>query len=111
MATAIEFYKSAFDAKELRRWSNDDGSVHVAELVIEDALFHLHEEVARNGELSPGTLKGTSVILGLFVAEPDAFFAKAIEAGAKVNTTAAPIMEKPTSHRRLRNCREILYCG
>jgi PhnB protein len=57
--------------------------VHVAELVIENALFHLHEEVARNHELSPETLKGTSVILGLFVAAPDAFFAKAIEAGAK----------------------------
>ncbi len=39
VADAIRFYQGAFDAKELRRWSNDDGSVHVAELVIEDAHF------------------------------------------------------------------------
>ena len=31
VAPAIEFYKKAFDAIELRRWSNDDRSVHVAE--------------------------------------------------------------------------------
>ncbi|MEO8764418.1 MAG: hypothetical protein ABI416_09025 [Ginsengibacter sp.] len=29
--TAIEFYKKAFNAKELRRRSNSDGSVHVAD--------------------------------------------------------------------------------
>ena len=53
---SIEFYQKAFDAKELRRWSNDDGSVHVAEMKIEDALFHLHEESSRNAELSPKTM-------------------------------------------------------
>ena len=28
VADAIEFYKKAFSAKELRRWSNDYGCVH-----------------------------------------------------------------------------------
>jgi PhnB protein len=28
----MEFYKKAFHAVELRRWSNPDGSVHVAEM-------------------------------------------------------------------------------
>src|SRR5260221_12106375 len=82
VADAIAFYTKAFNAKELRRWSNDDGSVHVAEMMIEDALFHLHEEVSREGELSPKTLGGTCVILGLFVANPDEVAAKAIAAGA-----------------------------
>ena len=59
LAPAIEFYKKAFDAIELRRWSNDDGSVHVAELAIDGSLFHLHEEVSRISELSPETLMGT----------------------------------------------------
>jgi len=87
VADAIEFYKKAFNAKELRRWSNDDGSVHVAEMMIETALFHLHEEVSREAELSPMTLGGTSVIVGLFVADPDEVMAKAVAAGA-IETTS-----------------------
>ena len=59
VADAIAFYTKAFNAKELRRWSNDDGSVHVAEMMIENALFHLHEETTRKKELSPSTLNGT----------------------------------------------------
>ncbi len=45
---AMEFYKKAFGAVELRKWSNPDGSVHVAEMSIDDAMFHIHEEVARD---------------------------------------------------------------
>ena len=70
LAPAIEFYKKAFDAIELRRWNNDDGSVHVAELMIDGALFHIHEETIRDNELSPETLKGTSIAIGLFVSDP-----------------------------------------
>jgi PhnB protein len=36
----ISFYTQAFGADELRRWTNDDGSIHVAELVINGAMFH-----------------------------------------------------------------------
>jgi uncharacterized glyoxalase superfamily protein PhnB len=87
---SIEFYQKAFDAKELRRWSNDDGSVHVAEMKIEDALFHLHEESSGNAELSPQTPGGTCVILGLFVDDPDAMVAKALNEGA---TELSPIQD------------------
>ena len=97
VADAIEFYKKALGAKELRRWSNDDGSVHVAEMMIDDALFHLHEEVAREAELSPKTLGGTSVILGLFVAEPDEVMAKAIAGGA---TETNPIKDYEYGYRQ-----------
>jgi PhnB protein len=41
--TDISFYQKAFDAVELRKWMNDDGSYHVAELSIDGTLFHLHE--------------------------------------------------------------------
>jgi len=81
LAPAIEFYKKAFDAIELRRWSNDDGSVHVAEMMIDGALFHMHEETKRNNELSPETLRGTCLAIGLFVSDPHAVMAKAIAAG------------------------------
>ena len=40
----ISFYEKAFGAVELRRYSNDDGSIHVAELLIDGAIFHLHEQ-------------------------------------------------------------------
>ena len=82
----MEFYKKAFGATELRRWSNDDGTVHVAEMMIESALFHLHEETARNKELSPVTLNGTCIILGLFVENPDEMMNNAIAAGAAETT-------------------------
>ena len=81
VAPAIEFYKNEFDAIVLRQWNNDDGSVHVAEISIDDAMFHMHEEVKRVNELSPGTLNGTSVVIGLFVNDPHAVMAKALAAG------------------------------
>ena len=83
LAPAIEFYKNAFGASVMRQWHNDDGSVHVAEMEIDGALFHLHEEVARIDELSPGTLQGTTISIGLFVDDVDAMMAKAIAAGGK----------------------------
>ena len=79
----IEFYKAAFGATELSRWTNPDGSVHVAEMEIDGALFHLHEEVPRTGEFSPETLKGTTCFVGLFVEDPDAVIKNAIAAGAR----------------------------
>ena len=83
VAPAIEFYKKAFDAIVLRQWNNDDGSVHVAEMSIDGALFHLHEEVTRINEMSPETLKGTCIAIGLFVDDVHALMAKAVAAGGK----------------------------
>jgi PhnB protein len=80
---AMEFYQAAFGAVELRRWSNEDGSVHVAEMEIQGAMFHLHEEVRSSGESSPETLKGTSVLIGLFVSDPDALMQSALAVGGK----------------------------
>lgn len=82
----IEFYKAAFGAIELRRFNNPDGSVHVAEMMIDGALFHLHDEIPRTGELSPETLKGTTAVVGLFVKDPDAVMAQAVAAGGKVTS-------------------------
>jgi PhnB protein len=84
VAAAIDFYRAAFGAIELRRWSNPDGTVHVAELQIGGALFHLHEERPDAGQFSPQTLKGTSSQIGVFDDDPDALFASAVVAGAQV---------------------------
>lgn len=97
VADGIAFYNKAFGATELRRWSNDDGSVHVAEMMIEGALFHLHEETARNKEFSPATLKGTCIILGLFVENPDEMMNKALAAGA---TETTPMQDYDYGYRQ-----------
>lgn len=78
----ISFYRDAFGADELRRWNNDDGSLHVAELSIDGALFHLHEEKQPAGRYSPEACKGTTVLAGLFVADVDKVMKDAIAAGA-----------------------------
>jgi len=80
---AIEFYKSAFGAIEVRRLFNPDGSVHVAEMSIPPALFRLHQEVSRTREYSPDTLEGTTVVIGLLVDDPDEMAANALAAGGK----------------------------
>ncbi len=84
VADAIAFYQTAFGAIELRRWSNDDGSVHVAEMQIEDAMFHIHEPTPHKNYMSPETLGGYTTCIGLFVNDPDALIKRAEAAGAKV---------------------------
>jgi PhnB protein len=97
VASAIEFYKNAFDAIVLRQWNNADGSVHVAEMSVDGAMFHMHEEVKRVNELSPETLKGTSVVIGLFVNDPHAVMAKALAAGA---TEIEPVQDYDYDYRQ-----------
>ena len=84
LAAAIEFYKNAFDAIEQWHISNPDGSVHVAEMTIGTAVFRMHEEVGRDNNLSPETMKGTTVVMGLLVPDPDAVAVKAEAAGGMV---------------------------
>jgi PhnB protein len=86
--TNIEFYTKAFGAVELYRFTNDDSSIHVAELSINGTIFHLHEEVARTNSFSPGKYNGTTVTIGLFVPDVDAVMNSAINAGATVVSPA-----------------------
>ena len=81
-AAAMEFYKKAFGAEEYRRFNNDDGSVHVAEMFIEGALFRLRQETPKWNFLSPETLGGITCQMCIFVADPDAMAARAEAAGA-----------------------------
>lgn len=86
--TDISFYERAFGATELRRFSNDDGTIHVSELSINGTLFHLHEETSRINLFSPERVKGSTVLIGLFVEDVDSIMNKAIEAGAEVVSPA-----------------------
>ncbi|MEO3405847.1 VOC family protein [Mucilaginibacter sp. CAU 1740] len=82
--TDISFYIKALGAVELRRFSNDDGSIHVSELSIDGTIFHLHEETKRTNVLCPDTAKSTSVTIGLFVDDVHAVMEQARQAGAIV---------------------------
>jgi PhnB protein len=77
----LSFYQKAFGAVELRRWNNDDDTVHVAEFSIGDQLFHVHEEKISAGQFSPEKIKGTTALIGLFVEDVDSVITKAVEAG------------------------------
>ena len=85
VAAGIDFYSRAFGAVELRRFSNPDGSVHVVEMAIGNALFRLHEEVLKDTEFSPRTLKGTTTIIGLLVENPDVVVVNAAAAGGIIS--------------------------
>ena len=78
----ISFYANAFGAVEHLHFSNDDGSLHVAELSIDGAIFHLHEVTANPNLFSPEKHNGTTCIIGFFVSDVDAVMSNAIKAGA-----------------------------
>ena len=78
----IDFYKKAFGAQILRTFLNDDGSIHVVELSIDGAIFHIHETTAKQYFFSPQKNNGTTICIGLFVSDVDELINKAIEAGA-----------------------------
>ena len=78
----ISFYEAAFGAIEQMRFSNDDGSIHVAELSIGGTLFHIHETTAKTYYFSPDTHHGTTICIGLFVSDVDRVMNNALKAGA-----------------------------
>ncbi|MEO5977046.1 MAG: VOC family protein [Chryseolinea sp.] len=83
---AVEFYQTAFDAKTIRQFDNDDGSIHVAEMEIDGCIFHLHEEVVKSKQLSPETLHATTLLIGVFCDDPDRFMVQAEKAGGRVTS-------------------------
>ena len=84
----ISFYLAGLGAIELRRWTNNDGTIHVAELSLEGAVFHLHESRPHKGQLEPGQINGVTSIIGLFVADVDRTIQRAITAGAQLISPA-----------------------
>jgi|SRR6516164_7333557 uncharacterized glyoxalase superfamily protein PhnB len=84
-AEAIEFYKKAFGAKEIRRAPGPDGkSIMHAELQLGDSRIFLNDEFPQMGALSPLALKGSPVTIHLWFEDVDSAFQKAVQAGARV---------------------------
>jgi PhnB protein len=82
-ATALEFYKAAFGARELFRVDGDSASV-VAQLAVDEADFWVADESPEHLNFSPESLGGGSVRMVMVVKDPDAAFERAVAAGATV---------------------------
>lgn len=82
-ARAIDFYTAAFGAVEHSRMPLPGGKVAHAELQIGDSLIYLADEFP-GGSPSPLSLKGSPVVIHLYVEDADAAFNRAVKAGAKV---------------------------
>jgi PhnB protein len=92
--TSIDFYKK-FGARENFCFRNDDGSIHVAELELNGAIFHVHETM-RNA-LEPVSANGVTAVIGLFVPDVADTMQKAISAGA---TEINPVTDYDYGYRQ-----------
>ena|SRR5436190_2172470 len=93
---AIDFYTRAFRAVERSRVTSPEGRI-VALLEIDGAEFGVVDESTAVGNFSPETLGGTSVRMSLYVADPDAVAARAVEAGAEL---LFPVEDQPYGLRQ-----------
>jgi PhnB protein len=94
-AEAVEFYKTAFGARELFKIADPDGNV-VAQLAVGESDFWVADESPENKNFSPETLGGSTVRMVLVVDDPDAAFAQAIAAGV---TVVWPVDDQPYGWR------------
>jgi PhnB protein len=88
-AKAVDFYKAAFGAVEAFRLDGPDGGV-VARLSVDGAEFWLGDESPQHQNFSPQSLGGGTVRMVLTVADPDAVFKRAVNAGA---SEVVPVQE------------------
>jgi PhnB protein len=79
-AEAVEFYKAAFGAQEVLRLGPPESVI--ARLSVNGAEFWVGDESPEHFNFSPESLGGSSVRIIFTVADPDAVFARAINAGA-----------------------------
>jgi PhnB protein len=90
-AKALEFYKKAFAATGIYKLMLPDGRLGHAEIRLGDSVIMLADEFPEYGGKSPETLGGSPVSIHLYVEDADAFFNKALAAGAKERK---PVMDQ-----------------
>jgi PhnB protein len=84
-AEAIEFYRKAFGAKELRRQTTPDGKIIHARLKIGNSLIMLSDVFPGSPTASPASLGGSSVTLHIYSSDVDRLWSRAVGAGAKIS--------------------------
>ena len=90
-AKALDFYKKAFGATETFKLMMPDGRLGHAEIRLGDSMIMLSDEFPEFGGKAPATLGGTPVSIHLYVEDVDAFFKRALAAGAKERK---PVMDQ-----------------
>jgi PhnB protein len=90
-AKALEFYKKAFGATETSKLMMSDGRLGHAEIRLGDSVIMLSDEFPEFGGKAPETLGGSPVSIHLYVENVDAFFARALAAGARERK---PVMDQ-----------------
>jgi uncharacterized glyoxalase superfamily protein PhnB len=87
---AIDFYKKAFGAQEIKRMAGPDGkSIIHADLKIGDSRLLLVDEFPEMNARGPESIGGMPVSIHMFVEDADAAFEKALAAGAEVRMPLA----------------------
>jgi PhnB protein len=90
-AKALEFYQKAFGATETYKLTLPDGRVGHAEIRLGDSVIMLADEFPEYGGKSPQSLGGSPVSIHLYVEDVDAFFKRALAAGARERK---PVMDQ-----------------
>ena len=88
---AIDFYKKAFGAEKVLKLDMADGTIAHAEIRIGDSVVMLSEENEAWGTKSPLSLGGSPMFLMAYVADVDAAFRRAMDAGA---TEVRPVADQ-----------------
>jgi len=84
-ARAIEYYKSAFGATELRRAPGPNGGILHAELQLGDSKFFINDSMSKTPIPLPGDGVSNPMYIHLYVPDADAIFNRAVKAGARVD--------------------------
>ncbi|MCA0397509.1 MAG: VOC family protein [Bacteroidetes bacterium] len=92
----IDFY-IRLGATEHFCFRNEDQSIHVAELDIDGAVFHVHETMPWFAALEPIGAGGVTTVIGLFVDDVQAVFNRTIAAGA---TEISPVTDHDYGYRQ-----------
>ncbi len=86
---AMDFYIRAFGARDGGRLAGPDGKLMHGMMWIGDSALMLVDENPEWGMSGPLLLKGTPVVLHLYVEDVDAALTRAVEAGATLTMPAA----------------------
>ena len=88
-AAAIDFYKSVFGAKELRRFNMPGDKIGHAELRIGDTTIFLNDESPMGSGVAASPEHKSTFTIQLYVPDVDATYNRALQAGAKSTMAVA----------------------
>jgi PhnB protein len=84
-AKAIDFYKAAFGATELRRAPGPNGTILHAEMQIGDSKFFINDSMSNSPATLPGEGVTNPIYIHLYVPDADTIFNRAVTGGARVD--------------------------